>query len=144
MVKSLKLGTKVISLLIVLVIFSVSVIGIISTNSQVSVINDNLTYTTKELSISLSQGIDGFITEHVSLLESIALANDLRLYNAEDQKNILQEVNKKHNDFALIFVTDTKGKQVARSDNKSQFDDMSDRDYFKDVSSKKKQLLVMY
>ena len=54
MVRSLKLGTKVISLLIFLVIFSVSVIGIISTNSQVSVINDNLTYTTKELSISLS------------------------------------------------------------------------------------------
>jgi methyl-accepting chemotaxis protein len=141
MVKSLKLGTKVISLLIVLVIFSVSVIGIISTNSQVSVINDNLTYTTKELSISLSQGIDGFVTEHVSLLESIALANDLRLYNAEDQKNILQEINKKHNDFALVFVTDIKGKQVARSDNKAQFDDMSDRDYFKDASSKKKTVI---
>lgn len=141
MVKSLKLGTKVISLLIVLVIFSVSVIGIVSTNSQVSVINDNLTYTTKELSISLSQGIDGFVTEHVSLLESIALTNDLRLYNTEDQKNILQEINKKHNDFALVFVTDIKGKQVARSDNKTQFDDMSDRDYFKDVSSKKKTVI---
>ena len=35
MVKKLKLGTKIISLLIVLVILSVSVIGIISTNSQV-------------------------------------------------------------------------------------------------------------
>ena len=141
MVKSFKLGTKVISLLIVLVIFSVSVIGIISTNSQLSVINDNLTYTTKELSISLSQKIDGFVTEHVSLLESIALSNDLRLYNVEDQKSILGEINKKHNDFAIIFVTDIKGKQVARSDNKTQFDDMSDRDYFKDVSSKKKTVI---
>ena len=141
MVRSLKLGTKVISLLIFLVIFSVSVIGIVSTNSQVAVINNNLTYTTKELSISLSQGIDGFITEHVSLLESIALTNDLRLYNSENQKNILQEINKKHNDFAVVFVTDIKGKQVARSDNKNQFDDMSDRDYFKDSSSKKKTVI---
>jgi len=141
MLKSLKLGTKVISLLIVLVILSVSIIGVISTNSQISVISDNLTYTTKELSISLSQEIDGFVTEHVSLLESIALTNDLKLYKAEDQKNILQEINKKHNDFALIFVTDAKGKQVARSDNKNQFDDMSDRDYFKDVSLKKKNVI---
>ncbi len=138
MSKILKLGTKIISLLIVLVILSVSIIGVISTNSQVSAISDNLTYTTKQLSISLSQEIDGFITEHVSLLESIALTNDLKLYNAEDQKNILQEINKKHDDFALLFVTDIKGKQVARSDNKNQFDDMSDRDYFKEISSKKK------
>jgi methyl-accepting chemotaxis protein len=141
MFKSLKLGTKVISLLIALVILSVSVVGIISTNSQVAVISDNLTYTTKELSISLSQEINGFLTEHVSLLESIALTNDLRLYNTEDQKNILKEINKKHNDFSIIFITDTKGKQVARSDDKIQFDDMSDRDYFKDVSVNKKSII---
>lgn len=54
MFKGLKLGTKIISLLVVLVILSVSAIGIVSTSSQVTVINDNLTYTTKELSISLS------------------------------------------------------------------------------------------
>lgn len=141
MFKSLKLGTKIISLLIVLVILSVSVVGIISTNSQVSVISDNLTYTTKELSISLSQEINGFLTEHVSLLESIALTNDLKLYNGDDQKNILKEINKKHSDFALIFVTDNKGNQVARSDDKTQFDDMSDRDYFKDVNANKKSII---
>ena len=49
MFKNLKLGTKIISLLIVLVILSVVSNRIISTNSQVSIINDNLTYTTKEL-----------------------------------------------------------------------------------------------
>ncbi|WP_160689857.1 methyl-accepting chemotaxis protein [Clostridium sp. C2-6-12] len=141
MFKRLKLGTKIISLLIVLVILSVSIVGIISTNSQVAVISDNLTYTTKELSISLSQEINGFLTEHVSLLESIALTNDLRLYNIDDQKNILKEINKKHADFALLFVTDIKGKQVARSDDKTQFDDMSDRDYFKAISANKKSII---
>lgn len=138
MFKGLKLGTKITSLLIALVILSVSIIGVISTSSQVTVINDNLTYTTKELSAGLSQQIDGFIKEHVSVLESIALTNDLRLYNVGDQNSILGNINKIHSDFALIFATDTKGKQVARSDNINQFDDMSDRDYFKEVSSKKK------
>ena len=74
-------------------------------------------------------------------MERIASTNDLRLYNNQDQKNLLKEINKKHSDFALIFVTDIKGKQVARSDDKNQFDDMSDRDYFKDVSSKKKTVI---
>ena len=138
MFKKLKLGTKIISLLIGLVILSVSIIGIVSTSSQVTVINDNLMYTTKELSIGLSQQIDAFISEHTSVLESIAVTNDLRLYNAQDQTNLLKEINKKHSEFALIFVTDSKGQQVARSDDKNQFDNMSDRDYFKAVISNKK------
>ena len=71
----------------------------------------------------------------------LASTNDLRLYNNQDQKALLKEINKKHSDFALVFVTDIKGKQVARSDDKNQFDDMSDRDYFKEVSSTKKTVI---
>lgn len=138
MLKNLKLGTKIITLLTLLVIASISIIGTLSTNSQVSLINNNLVYTTKELSIGFSQQIDAFLSEHISLLESISSTNDLKLYNTQDQKALLQEINKKHKDFALIFVTDVKGQQVARSDDKSQFDNMSERDYFKTVSSQKK------
>ncbi len=138
MFKNFKLGTKIISLLIVLVISSVSIIGVISTRSQVSTINDNLIYTTKELSLGLSQQIDEFVSKHISILESIASTNDLRLYNNQDQKALLKEINKKNLNFAVIFVTDVKGQQVARSDDKDQFDDMSERDYFKEVSSQKK------
>jgi methyl-accepting chemotaxis protein len=138
MFKNLKLGTKIISLLTLLVIASVSVIGIISTNSQISAINSNLTYTTKEMSNGLSQQIDSFLLEHIAVFESIAVTNDLRLYDTQEQKALIQEINKKDKDFALIFVTDIKGKQVARSDDKNQFDDMSDRDYFKAVYSNKK------
>ena len=138
MLKNLKLGTKIITLLTLLVIASISIIGTLSTNSQVSLINNNLVYTTKELSIGFSQQIDAFLSEHISLLESISSTNDLKLYNTQDQKALLQEINKKHKDFALIFVTDVKGQQVARSDDKNQFDNMSERDYFKTVSSQKK------
>ncbi|EKQ55914.1 MULTISPECIES: methyl-accepting chemotaxis protein [unclassified Clostridium] len=138
MFKNLKLGTKIISLLTLLVIASVSVIGIISTNSQISIINSNLTYTTKEMSNGLSQEIDSFLLQHIAVFESIAITSDLRLYNAQDQKALLQKINKENKDFAVIFVTDINGKQVARSDDKDQFDDMSDRDYFKAVYSNKK------
>lgn len=133
MFKNLKLGTKIITLLTLLVILSVSVIGILSTTSQVSLINNNLVYTTKELSTGLSQQLDAFLTEHVSLLEGIASTNDLKLYNNQDQKALLQEINKKHKDFALIFITDVNGQQVARSDGKNEFTNNSDRDYFKEV-----------
>ena len=67
----------------------------------------------------MSQQIDGFISEHTSVLESISSTTDLRLYNAQDQKNLLKEINEKNSDFALIFVTDIKGQQVARSDDKN-------------------------
>ncbi len=141
MFKNLKLGTKLISLLTSLIILSVLIIGVVSTNSQVATIDDNLTYTTKELSAGLSQQIDSFLSEHVSVLEGLACTNDLRLYNQGDQKALLEEINKKYSDFALIYVTDTTGLQVARSDGKDQFDNNSDRDYFKAVVSQKKTVI---
>lgn len=141
MLKNLKLGTKIISLLVSLVILAVTVIGVISTNSQGTIINNNLIYTTQELSKSLSQEIDAFLVEHVSLLEGIASSNDIKLYNSQDQKMILEDINKKHSDFALVFVTDITGQQVARSDGKNEFANNSDRDYFKAVVSQKKTVI---
>ncbi|AGF56683.1 methyl-accepting chemotaxis protein [Clostridium saccharoperbutylacetonicum] len=138
MIKELKLGTKIISLLIVLVVVSTVTIGIISTNSQVSIITNNLTYTTKELSAGLSEKINAFLNEHTSVLESAAVTNDIKLYNNEDQTKLLAQINKKHSDFVLIFVTNASGKQIARSDGKTQFDDLSDRDYIKTALSSKK------
>ncbi len=138
MIKELKLGTKIISLLIVLVVVSTVTIGIISTNSQVSIITNNLTYTTKELSAGLSEKIDAFLNEHTSVLESAAVTNDIKLYNNEEQTKLLAQINKKHSDFVLIFVTNASGKQIARSDGKTQFDDLSDRDYIKTALSSKK------
>jgi methyl-accepting chemotaxis protein len=140
MVKKLKLGTKIIALLISLVIISVAIVGLISTNSEVSLINNNLEYTTKELSKGLSQKIDGFISENVSVLEAISKSNDLKLYNNNDQKALLSEIGKQHSEFSPIFITDSTGKQVAKSDS-SELVNNSDRDYFKEVISKKKTVI---
>jgi methyl-accepting chemotaxis protein len=141
MFKNLKFRTKLILLLTSLIILSVLVIGVIATNSEVATINDNLIYTTEELSAGLSEKIDAFLSEHVSVLEGLAYTNDLRLYNTKDQDALLEAVNKKYPDMSLIFVTNTNGMEVARSDGKNEFDDLSARDYFKTVVSQKKTVI---
>lgn len=140
MFKNLKLGTKITSLLIGLVLLSVSIIGVMGVVEQTSIISNNLTYTTKELSLSLNQEIEGFINNNVSVLKSISFAKDLSLYNSEDQKSLLKKISEENKQFALLFVTDTKGKQVAKSDN-GELTDNSDRDYIKAVISTKKSFI---
>lgn len=140
MFKNFKLGTKITSLLIGLVLLSVSVIGIMGVVEQTSIIGSNLTYTTKELSSSLSQEIEGFVNTNVSVLKSISFSKDLSLYNGEDQKSLLKKINDENKQFALLFVTDTKGQQVAKSDN-TELTDNSDRDYIKAAISTKKSFI---
>lgn len=53
MFKKLKLGTKIISLLIMLVLLSVSVVGFMAVKEETTIIKGNLTYTTNELSLGL-------------------------------------------------------------------------------------------
>lgn len=140
MIKNLRLGTKIISLIIVLITISVLAIGVISTNSQVTTINDNLTYTTKELAESLSLKIHAYLYQNVSILESIAYTNDIKSYNIQNQKTLLEEINKKYPDFEAIFITDDLGQQVSKSDD-TELVNNSDRDYFKDAVSKKKTVI---
>lgn len=140
MIKNLRLGTKIISSIMFLITVSILVIGIISTNSQVATINDNLKYTTKELSESLSLKIHAFLYQNVSILESIASTNDIKLYNTQAQTILLEKINKKYPDFQAIFVTDATGQQVTKSD-ETELVSNSDRDYFKDAASNKKTVI---
>jgi len=104
---------------------------------QTSIISNNLIYTTSELSKGLSQKIESFINNNVSILKTISVTNDIVLYKTEDQKSLLKKINDENKQFAILFVTDTKGKQVSRSDN-GELTDNSDRDYIKAVISTKK------
>ncbi len=140
MIKKLRLGTKIISSIVVLITISVLIMGVISTNSQVTTINNNLTYTTQELSESLSLKIHAFLYQNVSILESIALTNDIKLYNTQAQTVILEEINKKYPDFQAIYVTDDTGQQVAKSDG-TELVSNSDRDYFKNAASNKRTVI---
>ena len=141
MFKKLRLGTKIISLIILLITVSVLIIGVISTNAQVTTISENLTYTTKELSEGLSQKVHAFLYQNISILDSIASTNDIKLYTAQDQKVLLEEINKKYPDFEVIFITDVTGQQVAKSDGTDELVNNSDRDYFKAVASQKKAII---
>jgi len=75
MLKNFKLGTKIITLLITLVFLSVSIIGIMGVVEETSIIKGNMTYTTKELASSLSQKIEGYINNNVSVLQTISVTN---------------------------------------------------------------------
>jgi methyl-accepting chemotaxis protein len=116
MFKKLKLGTKIISLLIILVLLSVSVVGFMAVIEETSIIKGNLTYTTNELSLGLSQKIESYINNNVSVLETLGVTNDIISYNIDGQKRVLKKVNGDNKQFALLFVTDTVGQQVSRSD----------------------------
>ncbi len=141
MFKQIKLSTKFISLLVVLILISGSAIGFLSAQTQTTLIKENLTYTTTELVLGLRDQIDSFLKENVNLLEGISGLNDIRLYNPEDQKHALETIHKRYNKFALLFITDLAGQQTARSDGKAQFDNMSDRAYFKDILAQKKTII---
>lgn len=140
MFKKFKLGTKIISLLIILVLLSVTVVGFMAVKEETSIINGNLTYTTNELSLGLSQKIESYINNNVSVLETLGVTNDIISYNIDGQKHVLKKVNGENKQFALLFVTDTAGQQVSRSDD-SDVVNNSDRDYFKEVVSKKKTVI---
>jgi len=140
MLKKLKLGTKIISLLIMLVLLSVSVVGFMAVTEETTIIKGNLTYTTSELSLGLSKEIESYINNNVSVLETLGVTNDIISYNIDGQKRVLKKVNGDNKQFALLFVTDTMGKQVSRSDDGDVVNN-SDRDYFKEVVSKKKTVI---
>ncbi len=140
MFNKLKLGTKIISLLIILVLLSVSIVGFMAVTEETSMIKGNLTYTTNELSLGLSQKIESYINNNVSVLETLGVTNDIISYNIGGQKRVLKKVNGENKQFALLFVTDTIGQQVSRSDD-SDVVNNSDRDYFKEVVSKKKTVI---
>jgi methyl-accepting chemotaxis protein len=140
MLKKLKLGTKIISLLIMLVLLSVFVVGFMAVTEETTMIKGNLTYTTSELSLGLSKEIESYINNNVSVLETLSVTNDIISYNIDGQKRVLKKVNKDNKQFALLFVTDTTGQQVSRSDD-GEVVNNSDRDYFKEVISKKKTVI---
>ncbi|AOT72153.1 methyl-accepting chemotaxis protein [Geosporobacter ferrireducens] len=138
MLNRITLRTKIILLLIVLTVSSVSTVGYMSAKSQMNSLQDSLTSTATGLADNLSHEINLFLTQNVTVLEGIASLPHVRAFDPNDQKNILEALIKEHTSFAVIFASDTTGMQVARSDGRDQFDDLSERDYMKAVLASKK------
>lgn len=141
MLKRITLRTKIILLLIVLTISSVSTVGYMAAKSQMHILQENLTNSATNLANNLSHEINLFLTQNVTIIEGIASLPDVRSFNAEDQRLTLEALSKSHTGFALIFTTDAKGLQAARSDGKAQFDDLSSREYMQRILSTKKTVI---
>ncbi|QLY81471.1 methyl-accepting chemotaxis protein [Clostridium intestinale] len=137
MIRKINLSSKIILTLIVLVILSVLSTSIISIKSQTNIIEENLSYTTKELSSNLSTEIDNFISSNVLILEAIAEMDEIKLSNIDNQKRLLKLVDNKYDSLSSLFILDAKGQTIIRSDDNA-LSNLSDRDYFKKAASEKK------
>lgn len=137
MIRKINLSSKIILTLIVLVILSVLSTSIISIKSQTNIIEENLSYTTKELSSNLSTEIDNFISSNVLILEALAEMDEIKLSNIDNQKRLLKLVDNKYDSLSTLFILDATGQTIIRSDDNA-LSNLSDRDYFKKATSEKK------
>lgn len=138
--KKTKLGTKLIALLIIVIIIAVSISGMSSIWSQNKLIQRQLEYTTTEFSEVLSEKINSFLMSHVSVLEAVSDLSDMAKVNTSLEKEIITNINQEYTDFALVFITDSSGMQIVRSDDK-EFSDLSERDYFTAVMTQNKTVI---
>lgn len=138
MLNRITLRTKIILLLIVLTVSSVSTVGYMSARSQMNSLQDSLTSTATGLANNLSDEINLFLSQNVTVIEGIASIPHIKAFNPDDQKKILGALIKEHTNFAVFFASDASGMQTARSDDRDQLDDLSERDYMKAVIASKK------
>ncbi|OIJ13561.1 hypothetical protein BKP37_09740 [Anaerobacillus alkalilacustris] len=141
MFKKLKIKGKILFLILGLLIFSVGAIGIVAITIQGSTIEKNLTDSTREMASTLAGRIDDYILNNVTLLESLALLDDVKNLNPENQVSVLEAIFQKNEQFALLFITNTNGQQIARSDGFDNLLDISDRDYIQAVFQSKETVI---
>ena len=89
------------------------------------------------LANSVSSQIDQFITGNLNVIKTAAQMDSAKQFNGEAVQKDLMNMGKEVPQFALIFLTDKEGMQIARSDGRAQMDSMSDRDYYKEVMTGK-------
>ncbi|MFA9379015.1 MAG: methyl-accepting chemotaxis protein [Lachnotalea sp.] len=127
--KGLKLGAKITTLLTVITILALGISGIQSATTQKKLIENQLNYTTSELTSTLSQKVDSFLASNLSVLKATATFEDISGSDLAKQKQILSSIQNEYIDFALLFITDSTGQQLVRSD-ESELNNNSDREYF--------------
>jgi methyl-accepting chemotaxis protein len=88
-----------------------------------------------QLANNVAGQIDQFVKTNSAFIDSLA---QLPVFTSGDQtqKNMaLMGLAKKTPQYVLIFVTDKTGMQIARSDGRDKYDNLGDRDYFKQLMS---------
>lgn len=127
--KKMKLGTKITSLLIIVILLAVLVSGVESIIEQNNLITKQLISTTTGSSNSLSQKIDSFLISNASVLEAASNFSAFTGNDVSAQKDVLVAINEEYTDFALVFFIDKDGMQLVRSD-ENETTSVAERDYY--------------
>jgi len=138
--KKMKVGTKITSLFILIVIVTVSILGITSATAEKKLIQEQLDYTTKQFSSSLASKMNDFLEAKVNVVEGISGLHAIKSMDAANGQDTLSVFQKQYPEFALVFLLDLNGDQIVRSDMAASTN-LSSRQYFKDVISKDKTVI---
>lgn len=87
------------------------------------------------LAKNLAASIDQLMENNRSLLFALAQLNDIKDGDPVTVKKALQQINVKTPQFLVLFLTDSKGQEIARSDGSDQMDSYAHTDYFSTVTT---------
>lgn len=138
--KHLKVGTKITSLFGVMLLVTVTLLGVFTALSQRNLIRSHLESSTTEYTELISEKINTFLQTESDILTAIASLPEMSSGTNEEITNILALINKQYSDFALIYIADINGLQYVRSD-AGEMADLSDRAYIQSVISDKKTII---
>jgi methyl-accepting chemotaxis protein len=98
--------------------------------------NERIRIDTEELMAQTAQGfgkyIDGWIENNVSILRTAAELPDIISMDGEQQRPILESIQKQHDWMYLVFTVGKDGMNVSRNDD-VPLKDYSDRQYYKSI-----------
>ena len=127
--KRKRIRTKMISIVAfvsILAILPMSIISIYNTNKMMMArLEDQATLSSQ----SLKEDIEIFINSNVLALETVAEYDEIKNGLTLRAGQVLRTVNDNYSDYALLFLTDANGMQIARSDG-GDLTDISDREYY--------------
>lgn len=87
------------------------------------------------LTKSVAHQIDEFVAGNVNIIKVVSQLESVRQLDSAEGEKDLTALIREVPQFALIFVTDQTGMQIARSDGRAQKDSLADRAYFSPVMS---------
>jgi methyl-accepting chemotaxis protein len=128
------LTAKVIMLMLVVSLVPGAVYFALSFNqmSEQIVVDSNKTGTT--ITRMLAADVDEWIDKNVRSLNALANTPAIRSMNQANQEIILKALQNEYPWMYLVFTTDLRGQNIARSDGKA-LTDYSNREYVKDIVS---------
>ena len=130
------LVAKVVSLMLIVSLVPLATFWLISFKKTSDRIRQDTEALTGQITEGLATHVDEWIDKNVRSLTALAQMEGIQSMDPQKQTPLLEAVAKAYPWVYLVFTTDTKGINQARSDGKP-LKDYSDRQYYKDVMAGK-------